>query len=135
MQFTVDTSTFHMARFARHLLLLGVKRETFVSRNPKGGCPVVCIRCIPCSDARCVIPHEIDFEAGKVQLHGGRQYKYKPIPDVPDGWIDPDFPHDETSIGQKLKYIKVKWCRVPTITATPVLFENLEPADICQGHW
>ena len=94
---------------------------------------------------RVVIPHQIDAEIaekdGKMFTQGGLKCRYLPVEgEIPEGWIDPDFPHEVSTI-----YIRrfaacwrnyqpetIKWMRIPQITATPVVFDDLSPADVCQ---
>lgn len=92
---------------------------------------------------RCVIPHQVDAEIaeadGRLVTLGGAKTSYVPVKEeVPDGWIDPDFPHETSTIyirrfaGSYRNYTTIKWMRIPAITATPVLFDDLSPADVCQ---
>lgn len=92
---------------------------------------------------RVVIPHEIDAEVaekdGKLFTMGGVKCRYPPVEgEIPEGWIDPDFPHEVSTIYIRRfaacfrNYETIKWMRIPEITATPVLFDDLSPADVCQ---
>ena len=53
---------------------------------------------------------------------------------VEDGWKDPDFPHNNDSIGAAAsKYKGNRWLRAVSLHPHPALFADVEPADACQG--
>ena len=54
---------------------------------------------------------------------------------ISDGWQDPDFPHNDHSIGEAAvgKYKDSRWVRALSLHPSPSLFANVEPADACQG--
>ncbi|CAJ1452172.1 unnamed protein product [Effrenium voratum] len=54
---------------------------------------------------------------------------------VEDGWKDPDFPHNNDSIGAAAasKYKDCRWLRALSLHPHPALFVDVEPADACQG--
>ena len=57
------------------------------------------------------------------------------VKEVEDGWKDPDFPHNNDSIGTKAegKYEENRWLRALSLHARPTLFADVEPSDACQG--
>ncbi|CAK9008946.1 unnamed protein product [Durusdinium trenchii] len=46
------------------------------------------------------------------------------------GWIDDAFPHTQESIGNSRQ---CEWVRARDLAEKPALFDDIEPADVCQG--
>jgi len=82
---------------------------------------------------RPTLPHELD-KNGYPESQGGKKTTYRKVEDVSEGWQDPDFPHNEESMGRKVScYSRAYWARIVKFTSTPVLFDDAEPGDILQG--
>eukprot|EP00435_Cladocopium_sp_Y103_P013571 s4711_g3.t1 len=89
---------------------------------------------------RAVVPHQLDAGGYEVSK-GSARTKYKKVEDVPEGFVDPDFPPNKESMGPKVSCYcqpntngyKAYWARLAEQTATPILFDDAEPADILQG--
>lgn len=50
---------------------------------------------------------------------------------IEDGWKDPEFPHNDGSIGTATE--GCRWLRALSLHPHPVLFAEVEPSDACQG--
>ncbi|CAJ1441597.1 unnamed protein product [Effrenium voratum] len=53
---------------------------------------------------------------------------------VPEGWFDPDFPHTVESLGERFEGTECEWVRALALSPSPMLLEDPEPADACQGQ-
>eukprot|EP00435_Cladocopium_sp_Y103_P044397 s2270_g12.t1 len=73
----------------------------------------------------------VDTDGVPNGMHGGLKINRA----IKDGWKDPDFPHNNDSIGEKAanncRYSR--WLRARALHSHPALFADVEPADACQG--
>eukprot|EP00438_Fugacium_kawagutii_P001930 Skav226025 [mRNA] locus=scaffold2502:40315:42486:+ [translate_table: standard] len=53
---------------------------------------------------------------------------------VPEGWKDPDFPHEVASLGKRFENDECEWVRALALSTSPALFNKAEPSDACQGQ-
>ena len=85
-------------------------------------------------------PHLCFWDNERVEVHAEKPVQAEqkaPSPASDEPWVDPDFPPCAASLGdyalKRLKGEEVIWKRLSEIYDNPVIFDDYEPFDLCQG--